>query len=189
MTVIVADALLSEWSEPSFVPATVAVFESGPQLAIEVVALTVTVKVAPSAMSPKLQVRVPAVTSHKGELSVHVRPPGSGSLTVTPVAVPGPTFVILITKLATSPALMTADPATFSIFKFGGGGGAHSVPPQNVTCSKWPTTASPVFVSGVTTNFPCAPSQVRVEKPEATSAFGNSCVTRICPHLSAKFDA
>ena len=106
-TVMVAvDELSSVSACDSFDAATTAVFERVPQSAASVAPVTCTVRVAPSARSPKLQVRTPAVIEHAAESSLQTTPLGSVSERVTPLAVPGPSLVTTIVNAAVSPALI-----------------------------------------------------------------------------------
>src|SRR4051812_28778981 len=70
---------------------------------------------APSARSPKAQSRTPAVMAHFGLSgdSCHWTPFGSGSWSVTLLAVPGPSLVTVIVYPASWPALIVASSATF----------------------------------------------------------------------------
>ena len=57
-----------------------------------VFAVKVTVRVAPAARVPTGQVTVPAATVQPSGLAANVRPAGSGSVIVAPVACDGPLF-------------------------------------------------------------------------------------------------
>ena len=96
----------------SLVAATTAVFGMTAQFAPEVGALSVIVRVASSARSPKLQDRTSGsravLMEHEAALvppSVHVYPAGRLSVSVTLLATPGPKLVTTIVNTAFAPAL------------------------------------------------------------------------------------
>jgi hypothetical protein len=111
--------LFASTFDGSFVAAPVAVLFSVPQSAASVVPETITVKLAPAAIVPKLQLRVlPTIGSTHDAAPVppviaHATPAGSGSFKVTPVADPAPMLSIVMVKLATSPALIGVFAAVF----------------------------------------------------------------------------
>src|SRR5439155_1764879 len=105
-TVIVAvDRLSPTLATDSFEAATTAVFGSVPQSVASVAPVTCTVRVAPSARSPKAQVRTPAAIEQSAESSLQTIPVGSVSVTVTPEAEPAPLLVTVIRNPIGSPAL------------------------------------------------------------------------------------
>ncbi len=107
-TVIVAVEVLSVWSDPSLSAATVAVFVKGPQSAASVAPETWIVSYAPASRVANVQLRVPDEMEHPvtAGLIDHATPAGSGSLSVTLLATPGPSFVTTIVNAAVSPALI-----------------------------------------------------------------------------------
>ena len=80
----------------SFVAVTLAVFGSVPQSAASVTPVTWMTSTASAAMTPKLQFRTFDVIEHSPLSSVQLTPAGSGSLRVTPLAVPLPMFLTSI---------------------------------------------------------------------------------------------
>ena len=95
----------------SFAAATNAVLSRSPQSSASVVPFTVTVRVAPGAKSPKLQVSsFPLATAHPALLVVQVTPAGRVSVTETSLAIPEPVLVTTIVNEAISPALMVPFP-------------------------------------------------------------------------------
>src|SRR5687767_4934779 len=124
-TMFAVAELFPSTSEPSFVAAPVAVFVSVPQSAASVAPETITVKLAPGAIVPKLQLRMfPAIGFVQEAAPVppviaHATPAGSGSFKVTPVADPVPMLLIVMVKLATSPALIGLFAAVFCTRMFG----------------------------------------------------------------------
>src|SRR5438093_9529134 len=76
---------------------------------------------APSSKVANVQLRVPDEIEHPvtGGLIDHATPAGSGSLSVTLLAVPGPLFVTTIVKAAVSPALIVAWSAVLVTEMFG----------------------------------------------------------------------
>ena len=108
----------------------VAWFGYAPQLAFTVALETCTKALAEAAMSPNEQLSVcdgadPLIEQEPGPLYAGLIdkltpvPQGSGSLNVTPVAVPGPVFDTVMPKPMLSPALTSAASATFWICKPG----------------------------------------------------------------------
>jgi hypothetical protein len=120
-TVVVAVEVTVAW----LVALADAVFGYALQLAVVVGLLTLTVASVPLAISPKLQPSTPAVIVHGlpagCELIDHTMPlpVGRGSLSVTPVAVPGPLLLTLIEKLIGEPAVTVAAPAVFKTVRLG----------------------------------------------------------------------
>ena len=119
-TVIVAvDRLSPTLATDSFEAATTAVFGSVPQSVASVAPVTCTVRVAPSARSPKAQVRTPAAIEQSAESSLQTIPVGSVSVRVTSFAVPGPSLVTRIVNAAVSPASIVPWSAVLSTVTFG----------------------------------------------------------------------
>src|SRR4051794_28913321 len=110
-------------SEPSLVVVTWAVLTTGLSATVALVVGLVmcTVRTWPEARSPRLQVRVPAVMAHCAAAvppSMDQLVPASvgiGSVTVTPLASPGPLLVTVIVKPILSPADTEPASATFSM--------------------------------------------------------------------------
>jgi hypothetical protein len=129
-TTIDAESVLSEeLFARSFVADTVAVFGSVPQSAASVTPEITTLRTEPLVRLPKLQLSAPLEIEQSFELSLHATPDGSGvSLTVTEVAVPGPSLVTVIVKLAVSPAVIGELSAVLSILTLGFTTVKHSVP-------------------------------------------------------------
>src|SRR4051794_16832135 len=110
-------------SEPSLVVVTWAVLTTGLSATVALVVGLVmcTVRTWPEARSPRLQVRVPMAMAHWAAavppLIVQLVPAsvGIGSVTVTPLATPGPLLVTVIRKPIASPAETDGASATFSM--------------------------------------------------------------------------
>src|SRR5438477_372344 len=113
MTVSVAEELLfARVVDSSFVAANVTVLGRVLQSAAVVARDRVIVRVAPLVRVPKLQLRTPAVMEQSPAFvppRVQV-PLGRVSWAVTPKAVPGPSLVTVMLKVAVSPALIVPLP-------------------------------------------------------------------------------
>ena len=104
------------WSVPSLVVLTLAVLLTVPQSAASVAPEMWMLKLAPAARLGLVQVRTsvptgPVMAQFRpvvlpvGAAAVQSTPAGSGSLTLTPRAVPVPVFVTVMSKPIESPAL------------------------------------------------------------------------------------
>ena len=119
LTAVLADA----WTEPALVAVAVAVFGYAPQLANTVALVTCTEFDAVGAMSPNEHDNVaptieqPAFAGLIDQLMPV--PVGSGSFSVTPVAVPAPVFDTVIVNPIGSPALTDTASAVFAICRPG----------------------------------------------------------------------
>ena len=102
-----------------FVAWTVAVLSYAAHCVAEVGLRSSTVRVAPGARSPKLQVIVPVAIAQSAEFSVHVPPAGSGSESVTPRAGAVPVLPTVIEKTASSPASIVCPSGVLAIVRFG----------------------------------------------------------------------
>src|SRR5262245_25824585 len=113
----VTDTVAEASSEAWFVALAEAVFTNEPHPPLTVGLVRWIVRTAPLARSPKLQVNVsltieqPITAGLSDQLSPV--PVGSGSDTVTPVAVPGPLLVSVIVKPIGLPAVTDGTSASF----------------------------------------------------------------------------
>jgi hypothetical protein len=65
-------------------------------LAAEIVKSSVTVRLPPTTRLPKLQITVPLASLQPGKTESKIRPAGTASVMLTPLAAPGPLLLTVI---------------------------------------------------------------------------------------------
>src|SRR6187431_130339 len=177
------DWLLPVFEAGSFVAATVAVFGRVLQSAASVRPVTWTTSDAPAARSPNEQVRTLPAMEQSALSSDQLMPAGSGSLSVTPWAVPGPALLTVIVKAAVSPALMGLSSAVLTTVMSGHWTvtDASSVSEPSLAATTEPVLSTSPQVAGVvaltmwTVKLSPAPSaaEVQVRTPRLIEQSGS----------------